>query len=68
MIGAGLGREREPGETVVEYAAALQRTVLRDPAVGEVAAAITADGFADEHLSDAERADIEQRLTALSKA
>ena len=68
VIGAGLGREREPGETVVEYAAALQRTVLRDPAVGEVAAAITADGFADEHLSDAERADIEQRLTALSKA
>ena len=67
-IGADLGRERKPGETVVEYAAALQRTVLRDPAVGDVAAAITADGFADAHLSDAERSEIEQRLTALAKA
>ena len=67
-IGADLGREREPGETVVEYAAALQRTVLRDPAVGEVAAAITADGFAPTQLSDGERIGVEQRLTALSKA
>ena len=66
-IGADLGREREPGETAVEYAAALQRTVLRDPAVGEVAAAITADGFAPTQLSTTERSAIEQRLTALSK-
>ena len=68
VIGTGLGREREPGETAVEYAAALQRTVLRDPAVNEVAAAITADGFAPTRLSTAERTDVEQRLTALAKA
>lgn len=66
-IGAGLGRERLPGETAVEYAAALQRTVLRDPAVDEVAAAITADGFAVEPLSDAERNDVERMLAALSE-
>ena len=66
-IGAGLGRERLPSETVVEYAATLQRTVLRDPAVGDVATAITADQFAAGHLSDAERHDVEQRLAALSE-
>jgi hypothetical protein len=66
-IGADLGRQREPGETVVEYAAALQRTVLRDPAVGEVAAAITADGFAATQLSDDERDEVTARLTALAK-
>ena len=67
-IGAGLGREREPSETVVEYAAALQRTVLRDPVVNEVAAAITIDGFAPTPLTETERSAIEQRLTALSNA
>lgn len=65
-LGAGLGRERDPGETAVEYAAALHRTVLRDPAVPAVAAAITADAFAASRLSDARRADVEQRLTELS--
>ncbi len=66
-IGADLGRERLPGETAVEYAVALQRTVLRDPALGGVALAITADGFAVEHLSEAERHDVERRLAALSE-
>jgi len=42
--------------------------VLRDPAVGDVAAAITADGFSPTHLSDAERTDIEQRISALAAA
>ena len=65
-IGTDLGRQRLPGETPVEYAAALQRTVLRDPAAGQVAAAITADGFDDGHLSDGERRVVEQRLAALS--
>ena len=66
-IGADLGRERLPGETAVEYATALRRTVLRDPAVVQVAAAITADGFSVEPLSDAERNDVERMLTALSE-
>ena len=67
-IGADLGRQREPNETVVEYAAALQRTVLRDPTVGDVAAAITADGFAPTQLTDDERDEVEQQLAALSKS
>ena len=67
-IGTGLGRDRRTGETVVEYAAALERTVLRNPAVGEIAAGITADGFADGQLSEAERDDVERRLAALANS
>jgi transglutaminase-like putative cysteine protease len=66
-LGADLGREREAGETVVEYAAVLQRTVLRDPAVGEVAAAITADEFAPMPLSEDARRQVEQQLGALAE-
>jgi protein-glutamine gamma-glutamyltransferase len=66
-LGADLGREREAGETVVEYAAVLQRTVLRDPAVGEVAAAITADEFAPMPLSEDARRQVEQQLSVLTQ-
>ncbi len=67
QIGADLGRERLPGETAVEYAAVLQRTVLRDPALGRIAAALAADGFSKEPLAPAERTAVEEQLTALSK-
>ena len=66
-IGADLGRERTVNETVREYADGLQRTVLRDPRVGEVADALTAEAFADEPLDDERRAWVEETLSALVK-
>ena len=66
-IGADLGRDREPGETPVEYAAALRRSVLRDPSVTAVAEAITAEQFAPTPLTADERAGVEETLTALAK-
>lgn len=66
-IGATLGRDRAEGETAVEYAAALERTVLRDPALQTIAAAITADGFATDRLTADERETIEDQLAELAK-
>lgn len=64
-IGADRGRERRPDETAQEYAAALQRTVLRDARVREVADALTADAFAPDALPAEERARVEELIGAL---
>ena len=66
-IGAKLGRDRLPGETPVEYAAALHRTVLRGPEVTAVAAAITAEQFAPAPLTTDERAEVEHTLARLAR-
>lgn len=66
VIGRGLGRDRLPGETAHEYAAALQRTVLRDPRLETVADALAADAFAGEHLDATERGRVESLIGALA--
>ena len=66
-IGRDRGRERHPGETAHEYAAALQRTVLRDPRLDAVADALVADSFAVERLDDAEREHVESLIEALAE-
>ena len=65
-VGRDLGRARHPGETAHEYAAALQRTVLRDPRLDAVADALAADAFAGEHLPEAERDRVEALIGALA--
>ncbi len=66
-IGRDLGRERHAGETAHEYAAALGRTVLRDPRLDAVADALTADAFAGEHLNEAERERVEALIGTLAE-
>lgn len=66
-IGRELGRGRLPGETAHEYAAALQRTVLRDPRLQTVADALTADAFADVHLDPGERDRVESLIGTLAE-
>jgi transglutaminase-like putative cysteine protease len=65
-IGRELGRDRLPGETAHEYAAALERTVLRDPRLEAIADALTADAFADAHLDAAERDRVESLIGTLA--
>ena len=66
-IGRDLGRDRLPGETAHEYAAALQRTVLRDPRLEAVADALAADAFADAHLDATERERVESLIGTLAE-
>ena len=65
-IGRELGRDRLTGETAHEYAAALQRTVLRDPRLEVVADALAADAFAGAHLDAAERERVESLIGTLA--
>ncbi len=66
-LGRDLGRDRLPGETAHEYAAALQRTVLRDPRLEAVADALAADAFADAHLDATERGRVESLIGTLAE-
>jgi hypothetical protein len=66
-IGRGLGRDRLPGETAHEYAAALQRTVLRDSRLQTVADALAADAFANAQLDAAERDRVESLIGSLAE-
>jgi hypothetical protein len=56
-----------PGETAHEYAAALQRTVLRDSRLQTVADALAADAFANAQLDAAERDRVESLIGSLAE-
>lgn len=65
-IGGALGRPRDGGETAREYAAALRRTVLRDPRLDAVGDALSTDAFAPAPLSDDERRRVEELIGAIA--
>lgn len=70
-LGAALDRPRDPAETAAEYAAVLERTVLRDARLSQVARAIEADAFGPrrgDRSDDAARHAVESTLDALENA
>lgn len=64
-VGAARGRPRRPSESVQEYAGVLRRSVLPDPRLPDVAAAVEADAFSGQPLDDAARAHAEAVVRAL---
>ncbi len=70
-LGDDLGRPRDLAETAAEYAAALERTVLRDTRVSQVARILEADAFGpgrDDGTGDVMRRQAEATLDALEAA